>query len=282
MALKLNSKLPMKYKDKYSIHSETIFHMCDNIESLNGILKKSAFIPSFSREVIFAKENKTPDYFVPMVSFCDFKLSELDIHFQKYGKYGIGLSKEWGMKNNLNPVLYISDECVFFQEFRLALIDSYNKITKLGSELNPQETQEQYQKILNTNNKLLEIYCYMKNYQGKLERNEEIIEDFRFADDKEWRYVPNNVYFWPPRLIGCDETDPSKVKIRKKELNQNISKNEWLRFDYNDIKFLIVPNEQERCNIIGLIHKIYIDGCCSCVDTDLLISKIVIVDHLDL
>lgn len=232
---KLDIKLPMKYKDKYknSVHSETIFHVCNNIESLKGILKKNAFIPSFSREVIWAKEDKTPYYFVPMVSFCDFKLSEMNFHFQKYGKYGIGLSKEWGIKNDLNPVLYINDECFFFQNFRKALIDSFNEINKLTSKTNQENTQNQYEKIIKINNVLLEIYCYMKNYQGELNRNGEIIEDFRFADDKEWRYVPKTVHVfdslgfkWPIRLIAFDEHDLSKVQNRKKELNKNIFESE--------------------------------------------------------
>ncbi|WNV06303.1 abortive infection system antitoxin AbiGi family protein [Candidatus Methylospira mobilis] len=281
----------MRYKDKYknSVHSETIFHVCNNIEGLKGILKKNAFIPSFSREVVYAKGDKTPYYFVPMVSFCDFKLSEMDFHFQKYGKYGIGLSKEWGIKNDLNPVLYINDECVFFQDFRKALIDSFNEINGLSGARNSQGTQEQYESIININNKLLEIYCYIKNYQGELDRNGEIIEDFRFADDKEWRYVPKIVgvldalgFRWPIRLIGFNETDNIKIKNRKTELNKNISKSEWLRFDYDDVKFLIVPNEVERYNLIKAIYKINVGGCFGCIDKALLISKIVIVDHLDL
>jgi hypothetical protein len=38
---------------------------------------------------------------------------------------------------------------------------------------------------------VLNAYRFMKNYEGRLvRRNREIIENYRFADEREWRYVP--------------------------------------------------------------------------------------------
>jgi hypothetical protein len=45
--------------------------------------------------------------YYPMISFCDLPLSLAKDQFSKYGNYAIGLSKEWGVANKLNPVIYI-------------------------------------------------------------------------------------------------------------------------------------------------------------------------------
>jgi len=45
---------------------------------------------------------------IPMVCFCDIPLSQLVSHIDTYGKYGLGMSKEWGIKKGLNPVIYFN------------------------------------------------------------------------------------------------------------------------------------------------------------------------------
>eukprot|EP01034_Spumella_vulgaris_P011525 gene11525-14663_t len=44
----------------------------------------------------------------PMVCFCDIPLSRIDEHVGFYGSYGLGLSREWGIRAGLNPVQYIA------------------------------------------------------------------------------------------------------------------------------------------------------------------------------
>src|SRR5689334_5410339 len=43
---------------------------------------------------------------VPMASFCDIPLSQVVQHMGTYGSFGLGLSKEWGTRNGVAPVLY--------------------------------------------------------------------------------------------------------------------------------------------------------------------------------
>ncbi|MBT7825316.1 MAG: hypothetical protein HN600_01875 [Bacteroidetes bacterium] len=66
----------------------TVFHFTKK-EALLGILKEN-----FKIQYCFERwtTHQSEDFAIPMVSFCDIKLSEID-HMFKYGNYGIGLVK---------------------------------------------------------------------------------------------------------------------------------------------------------------------------------------------
>ena len=285
--------------------------MFKNINFLEGILQSKAFKPSYAKESITIKNEILPTYFIPMVCFSDFRLSELGLHVEKYGSYGIGMSKEWGVKNGLNPVIYINDKCKVFHDIRQSLI----AISQSGNNGFSQG--------------MMSIYCYIKNHRGKLYRKGEIIEDFIFSDDKEWRYIPNKIVAdlivveelqqsitgavsTPDRLIG------DRIIRNKSGLENKINKEDYLLFDYDDIKFILVPDVTARNHLIFIIENIFDEssicfpapiptykiaslakkeGCCGVLNEhykiqnstkkqykrirDSLISKIMVVEHLD-
>ena len=86
------------------LSSNSIIHFTSEKENLKSILK-SNFRPFYCREEIII-DNRPMTYAAPMVSFCDIPLSEIKSHINKYGAYGLGLTKEWAERNRLNPVLY--------------------------------------------------------------------------------------------------------------------------------------------------------------------------------
>ena len=47
-----------------------------------------------------------------MISFCDIPITLLDEHTSRYGVYGIGLSKDWGIKRGVTPTMYIANDAV--------------------------------------------------------------------------------------------------------------------------------------------------------------------------
>ena len=110
---------------------------------------------------------------VPMVSFCDIPLSQIKDHYVNYGKYGIGFKKEWARNKGLNPVLYIDQFSKLNQQF--TYFNSFNGI---------EDTE--------LDKTLIELIRYMKNYEGLLQRaGESDKPNYRFANEKEWRYVPD-------------------------------------------------------------------------------------------
>jgi hypothetical protein len=87
------------------LSSDTLFHFT-TWDNLIGILENE-FYPKFSLEKFSFKNNISNISAVPMISFCDIPLSQIKLHVNRYGSYGIGLKKEWGITKGINPVLYI-------------------------------------------------------------------------------------------------------------------------------------------------------------------------------
>jgi hypothetical protein len=87
-----------------TISSNTLFHFTINMDHIISILEEG-FRPNLSLEDLscLQLEQKLA---IPMVSFCDIPLSQTKLHMKHYGYYAIGLSKSWGQKNGVNPVLY--------------------------------------------------------------------------------------------------------------------------------------------------------------------------------
>ena len=89
--------------------SHTLFHFTDKIETLKLILM-NGFWPRFCLEDV--SWLKYPDFdFIayPMVCFCDIPLSRVNEHVSFYGEYGLGLTKDWAVRNGITPVQYISN-----------------------------------------------------------------------------------------------------------------------------------------------------------------------------
>lgn len=75
-----------------SIHPSTLFHFTNKEEFFFKILSDKCFKPFIARENIESVGSRRR-FGVPMVSFCDIRLSQLDEHTQKYGEFGFGLTK---------------------------------------------------------------------------------------------------------------------------------------------------------------------------------------------
>ena len=86
-----------------SLHPTTLFHFTKNEEAFYSILTELYFKPFLARERIVGVKGRR-NFAVPMVSFCDIKLSQIKDHSGKYGEFGFGLTKEWAEKNDLHPV----------------------------------------------------------------------------------------------------------------------------------------------------------------------------------
>ena len=224
-----------------SLHPEILFHFT-NKKALYGILNET-FKIFYSLEKIKGITN-SPEFGVPMVSFCDLKLSELKTHMKNYGSYGIGLTKEWAFRSNLNPVFYVNGQS--------AVINNYlSSITMLFSETQ-KASDEQFIPLIESYDSFLKMYRFMKNYQGELRRKKKkkIINNFRFADEREWRYVPYENLDFPFAPKDYLSDDNKKIK-----LNSTVS-NLRLQFQAEDIKYIIIKRDNEISGLIKHLEKV--------------------------
>ena len=94
-----------------TISSDTLFHFTNSVDNLLNILINE-FRPRYCLEntgKIFIESGELQQAF-PMVCFCDLPLSQSSHHLDFYGSYGIGMKKEWGIKNSINPVFYLHSQ----------------------------------------------------------------------------------------------------------------------------------------------------------------------------
>jgi hypothetical protein len=203
-----------------------------------------------------------------MVSFCDIPLSQTKAHMEYYGQYGIGLSKLWGRKNGINPVLYTYEGSPLALSLSQSLAWIYARylgIRKLNPTI-PHEAWAQIASIFRASkkdparhkqylklwDKLLRIQCFVKPYEGPLYRTGQPLRTVRFYDEREWRFVPE---------LGGDlikyllyEDKYNNVMAREKA-NQEI-RQARIPFEPSDIKYVIVSREKEILPMIKVIERI--------------------------
>ena len=233
-----------------------MIHFTPQIDFLKGILT-DGFKVKYCVEDNVVRSGKISGA-IPMISFCDIPLSEIKNHISKYGSYGIGLKKDWAIKNNLNPVLYLECNSLLGDSLRSAMIE----YTKKDGDKKRTETQI----------KLMDVARYIKNYQRDLTRNGIEYKDYRFYDEREWRYVPD-LYHEPIVVTLKQYSNPAK----KKELNELAAKI-ILKFQPNDISYIFLNEDNEISEFIEFIRKCFKKFPLE--EVDILITRIMTVKQI--
>ena len=218
------------------LSSNSIIHFTKEKEFLIGILQNN-FKIHYCLEKLFIGDGSL-EFAVPMVSFCDIPLSEVKIHLENYGPYGIGLTKEWAARQKLNPVLYIEKDSYLSASYYSAY-DSYIETqNKNISEMAAHEKS------------MADILRYMKNYQGNLTRNRKnTIPDYRFSDEREWRYVID-FNEETEMFLSPDEYTTPEQKAQENDLIKDFR----LEFTPNDIKYIIIEKEDEIIDFLNILR----------------------------
>lgn len=285
---------------EYTFSSNAIFHFMEKEEYLLWILKNKGLAPRYCEENI--KYLSLSDYKsidtvkILQKCFCDIplhnitkhqpieiigenKLSEKEhnkfiqscTHTGIYGKYGIGFRKSWGVKNNLQPIHYVSRDQSSY------LIRSLKKVFQYVI------SQKEIDDLI-VEDILLRI-AYYKPLCGVMKRivsGQDIIVRKNFYDECEWRYVP------PYSVLKKHRYEPvifkESIQNEYLNINNNIQKEKlsdlWLKFEYLDILYIIVPNNNAREKIIKVISELE-DQQLKKTDKYLLISKILVLDEIE-
>ncbi len=218
-----------------SLSSNSLIHLTAKKTSLVGILKDH-FKLKYCLEKIQLKTGIWTAA-IPMVSFCDIPLSQIKNHVERYGNYGIGLKKEWGKKHGLNPVLYLDTNSQLGADLREA-----SKELLLGKRI--------LGDLRLVESTVLDILRFSKNYQHTLQRSGSESQDYRFSDEREWRYVPERKDA-PPVVLASKYSTPEQ----KKQIN-HVLKNLRLEFDPDDINYIIIREDTEITEFLRIIKEL--------------------------
>jgi hypothetical protein len=228
------------------VHPNCIFNFTKRFDALKGILAGS-FNVSYAREKIVGK-GRSIQFAVPMVLFCDIKLSDIQYHITSYGKYGIGISKEWAVRSGLNPVMYPSKR----SDIAVDLIAEAKRISStMGESIDSASRKNAKKSLMHSFN----VLRYVKNYQGdNLRADRTTTRDYRFANGRGCRFIPPMNSTTRP-LLSLDDVGTADQKAA---WNAKISTLK-LSFEPKDIKYIIIPSDDssERQLVIDEISKIY-------------------------
>jgi len=240
-----------------AISTNSIIHYTKSYEVLTTILKEGLKIKYCLEELSLNGGGSFAAH--PMVSFCDIPLSDSKQHFATYGKYGIGLSKEWAIKNCINPVIYIDKNSHFALTINKLLKERRKSNTKLSENLKTE---------------ILRIKSYAKNYSETLHRNSIKTPDFRFYDEREWRLVPSDEI-----LNGAPFSVSRKFYLKNKaKYNKKLS-GIRIKFEPVDISYIIVENTKQIRQMTKFLRSRFLNKCTP-NELDFLFSKICSIEQI--
>lgn len=118
-------KFPVSYQS-----ANTFFHFVNKFNYLNEMISDKKIYPRYCKESLEYLDLDIKNISVAMKCFCNIPLHMVQAHKKEYGTYCIGLTKEWGIRNNLQPVIYYNQESSFYNSIR----KSYNAAMQYSSD----------------------------------------------------------------------------------------------------------------------------------------------------
>lgn len=240
------AKIPGKLK--WSNSANILCNYMKELEYLEMILKNKAIIPRYVIESLhYLKIDGLHKIAFPMTCFCDIPFSKVSGHMSRYGRYGIALDKQVIInKFKVQPIHYMNPESPLMDDFKSAFSDYYNTGKKVHLE----------DKVLL--NYLMSTIMFMKPISG-MEKIEGEEKPYIFQDECEWRYIPTQNFPNNLKLMLAENaaTENAKNYYSKALLSHEET---WIKFDWEDIRYIIVPDEVALKRIIETIKELSLEN----------------------
>lgn len=249
------------------VSANTLFHFTGR-DSLEKILLSKHFRPSYSLERftnVLPRRSYFYKAYIPIVCFCDLTITQLSNqsrHTKDFGKFGIGLKKEWGVKNGVSPVVYVHNKS-----------HPSNQINKLVEELSSIKQNFPKDKVASElRYNMLELIKYLKPYSGRYQKNKIKSKEIIYYNEREWRFCPED---------GKKKYNVLSAKIKEnvaavKRLNTALEKQRILKYEASDIKYIILEDSKDIPFFAGVINKMKINKN----DRAELLTKIITLDEI--
>lgn len=248
-----------------TISSNTLFHFTRKLQYLKDILSEG-FLPSYCLEnfdifkfITGEEEEEIFEMAVPMVCFCDIPLSKVKSHMKTYGYYGIGLSKDWGIKSGVSPLFYVSGDSATTQ----SIYESINYLRDHPAFGKDAVLDRQY-------DRLTRLIRFTKPYKGKFYRSGKYLNNVTFYNEREWRYIPDVTDLSKRVYVGAAKpwldketfeklrnTPGTTEKTELLALNKEVRKTFPLKFGASAIRYLIVEKQADIYEITDALKTIY-------------------------
>jgi len=212
--------------------SNSLFHFTKSLNKLSEILKYG-FWPRYCLEDIQWAGLSEEYAAFPMVCFCDIPISRISEHVDFYGSFGIGLSKEWGIKNNLNPIMYVTGR----NPVHAALESLTAMVRALSDESSKQKGLRSLRYIL----------AHTKPMSGRMIVSDALVTK-DFYQESEWRFVPSD-YSIKDHLLYKEYNDNERIKF----LNDATKDFCQLKFSPSDVRYIFVPADSDIPVVINFL-----------------------------
>ncbi|MBA4852933.1 abortive infection system antitoxin AbiGi family protein [Emticicia sp. BO119] len=278
------------------LSANTLFHFTKDVNVLSKILI-NGFRPSYCKEDFsFLKDNTIFNcYYVPMVCFCDIPLSQIKNHSDKFGKYGLGMSIDWTIKNGISPVSYVSagTSDIYYALAGLEGLFLISSIDK-GSSIDPLEQMAAANVLTGYVYSIIRVLGYIKSYKN-IDRASGLIT--KYYDEKEWRYLAgfspfpdrNPHYLRIPDFATIVKNEMFEIydsiyqglynltPIDALNLGRECISDKYLKFELSDLKYIIVRHEND---IFGLRNVLMSNDRFSNTDIEKIISRTITYNQI--
>jgi hypothetical protein len=217
-----------------SPRASSLFHFTNSIDILQSILK-DGFWPRYCLEDVQWQGHVNYEFVAyPMVCFCDIPISRIAEHVAFYGSYGIGLTKQWGIKNNLNPVIYFSGDNPV-----------HNAVKSLTGVVNALPDENHKKAGLRHVRYLL---AHSKPVNGRMIIAGQPVSK-EFYQETEWRFVPQHDDV-EDHLLQDIFNDASELGRK----NATTSEKCRLKIAPSDIRYIFVPTDADIPSIMNFLQ----------------------------
>lgn len=200
--------------------SDTLFHFTRSLDYLKSILERG-FYPRYCLEDTEILEGNYAAY--PMVCFCDIPISRVAEHTAFYGSYGVGLTREWALRNKLCPVVYTP---------------ASGPVVELAKFLIQVEIQPKNQAQRKIDDALLvhfnRFIPLIKPLVGRMVVGRKVLQR-AFYQENEWRYLPEDLEM----IVGKSKFTKQRAQYNRKMETQP------LLFGPTDIRYIFVKTDAE-------------------------------------
>lgn len=277
-----SSKSGLSEYNPSNISADFLANFMSKREYLENTIKNLSFIPRYYAEHVnylnLKSGNSLIDRFIiPMTCFCDIKLHQIAFHaegndqYNGYGKFAIIMKKEWGVRQGVQPVQYMTSGSLLQKQFT----KSFNLYLESLDNDNTNELLDDIADIL------LEQIRFMKPLFGEMPRGEELILNKNFTDEKEWRFVPD-IPDEVAKLFYIDPLDGIATSRKAIEIANDaiaLVKQARLPFQVSDVKYIFVDSEDDAAALTDFIMSLK-GNRISRANKLVLVQKILIYDEM--